>query len=86
MTNIEEKIKSIVIRVMKLDVEPSAMDSENLIDKYGVTSVDALEILIFVESEFDIIIDDEDLNQSMVDSCSYLENYIIKIKESLPES
>lgn len=48
----------------------------NLIETLGLSSVDALEVLIRIEGEFGIQIDDEDLSIDLVSSFGALERYV----------
>ena len=58
----EEKIRNIVKEVLKLDDEQNAnlMDDTNLID-FGLDSLTSVEIIVNIESEFDIFTNDDDL-------------------------
>ena len=53
-------------------------DDDNLLRRYGLSSVDALEFLLAVEEEFGISIDDEDLSEDLVSSASGLTEYILQ--------
>lgn len=74
------KIKEIIIRILNLEIEPEELMEVNLIESYGINSVDALEILIHVENEFEIMVDEDDLNADLINSvstlCAYVENRI----------
>ncbi len=70
------KIKSIIVRVLDIDTDPNEIQDENLIEAYGLNSVDALEILMHIEKEFDISIDEEDLTAELVNSAHGLAAYI----------
>lgn len=71
------KIKEIIIKSMELDLLPEKIDGSDLIGELGINSVDALEILVWVENEFDIRIEDEDLNAELMSSIDGLSTYII---------
>lgn len=51
---------------------------DNLLRRYGLSSIDALEFLLAVEEEFEIAIDDEDLSEELVSSASRLTHYIME--------
>ena len=46
-------------------------------EELGLSSVEALEYLFLVENEFDIVINDEDLNANLVKSFEVLADYVI---------
>lgn len=76
---IEAKIKEIVIELLQLEKTADMIDSdENLfLEEYGYNSIDALELSIKIENEFDISIQDEDLNAELVQSVGSLTRYVV---------
>jgi acyl carrier protein len=80
---VENQLRDLMVKVWKLDMKPEEIpDKEDMLEKLGVNSVDVLELLIHIEKDFDIEINDDDLNAELVSSISSLANYIIKQKES----
>lgn len=73
---ITHKIKKLIIDVLDLDIPIEALEANNLIEQYGLNSVDALELLMNIETEFDIEIDEEDLTAELVNSIDQLVNYV----------
>lgn len=74
---VEAQIKAMIVSLLELDKDPESIGSnDNLIDTIGLNSVDALELLLMVEEEFEIQIDDEDLNESLVSSVASMAGYI----------
>lgn len=55
-----ERLKKILVDVLKLDLQPDQVDSErNLFQQeFGLNSIDVLQILVHVEREFDVEIED----------------------------
>lgn len=80
--NIIKKLKEIIIKTMNLEFYPDDNEGENLIGKLGINSVDALEILVWVENEFDISFPDEDLSADLLSSLDYLAEYIHNRKKN----
>lgn len=78
MNDIEVKVKENIKKVLNLEINVDELECENLIENFGINSVDALEILIHIENEFDIEIDEEDLNVELLDSVSSLVGYVEK--------
>lgn len=70
------RVKEIIIEVLELEMTVAELPDQDLIVFLGMNSVDALEILINVENEFDIEIDEENLNTQLIDSLSKLVDYI----------
>ncbi len=75
---IEEKLKVIIINHLKLDIasEDINPEEEYFLDSFGFNSVDALELLLVIEREFDIEIADEDLDASLFMTLRSLSSYI----------
>ena len=61
---------------MRLSKQPEEIGGSDLIAELGITSIDALEILINVEIEFGIEVDDEDLSAALVSSLGNLGTYV----------
>lgn len=71
------KIEQIIIDHLKLDKKPGELDTaQDFLAEYGLNSVDALELLLTIEKEFDIEIDDEDLNADLINSINSLSQYV----------
>jgi acyl carrier protein len=77
-TEIEGRLREIVVRSLRLSKQADEIKGLDLISELGVTSIDALEILINVEMEFGIEIPDEDLSARLVASLGHLARYIEK--------
>ena len=60
----------------EIDLDLSTI-KDGVFEELGLSSVEALEYLFLVENEFDIVINDEDLNANLVKSFDVLANYII---------
>lgn len=73
---IVQKIKEIIVDVLDIDTPPEKLEDENLIENYGLNSVDALEILMHIEKKFSIEIDEDDLTSELVNSTNQLASYI----------
>lgn len=83
--SIEDKLCKLLSDTANREVGPADLEGKSLIEELRLSSVDALEVLIKVEGEFDIIIDDDDLSLDMLSSLSNLSNYITgKLKYSEP--
>lgn len=47
-------------------------DSDNLVDRYGFSSIDTLEYLLILERKFGITLADEDLSEELLSSATRL--------------
>lgn len=47
-------------------------DSDNLVDRYGFSSIDTLEYLLILEGKFGITLADEDLSEELLSSATRL--------------
>lgn len=81
--SLQDKIKALIIEHLNLDIAAESFpETENFLEKYGLNSVDALELLLKIENEFDMEIDDEDLNADLLKSVQTLSAYVdSKLKE-----
>lgn len=57
-----EKLKEIVLEQLKLDEANFSRDMS--IDSLAIDSLELLELLVTIEEEFDITLDDEQLNKT----------------------
>ena len=80
--NIIQKLKEIIIQSMELECTPEEIKGDDLIAELGINSVDALEILVWVENTFGILIDDDDLNSQILSSLDTLGSYVEKKLEA----
>ena len=71
---------------MELESDGNEIEGSDLILELGINSVDALEILIWVENEFGIQIEDEDLNADLITSLDNLSNYVLSKMEDMKKS
>jgi acyl carrier protein len=75
------KLKEIIISSMEISKLPDDIEGIDMITGLGINSVDALEILVWVENTFQIQIPDEDLNADLLRSVDNLANYVISKRE-----
>lgn len=77
LEQVKSELKHIIIDSLELDKTLEEIDGDDLINELGINSVDALEILVRVESQYDIMIPDEDLNASLISTLDGFANYIM---------
>ncbi len=79
MSNVEEKVKDIIVE--ELGVEREKLTSEaSFIEDLGADSLDTVELVMAFEKEFDIDIPDEDAEKlrTVGDAMNYLHEKIGK--------
>lgn len=74
--DVAEKVKEIIVGVLDNVCRVEDIEGTNLITELGINSIDAMEILVLVEEEFEIRIEDEDLNADLLQSIDSLTDYI----------
>lgn len=77
-----KELKEIIKKTMELEIPNDMIKGENLIEEFGINSVDALEILVWIENTFNIILPDEDLGSNLLESIDKLADYILKRRET----
>ncbi|MFI1798087.1 phosphopantetheine-binding protein [Streptomyces sp. NPDC020379] len=73
---IKDRLRKVLVDSLELSLEPSAVPDEGLVEKLGLDSINTIEFLIWVESEFGIEIADEDLSIKLIDSLDLLAGYV----------
>jgi acyl carrier protein len=59
-----------------------AEGTDSLIDRYGFSSIDALECLLLLEQKFGITLADEDLSDEVLSSASALAKHIAALRQA----
>jgi acyl carrier protein len=73
------RVKELIVRRLKLDMDPTAIDSAAPLfgEGLGLDSIDALELVLGLEQEFQIKVEDEEVGVkafASVDSlCDFIE-------------
>lgn len=76
MEDLKTNLRKIVAKALRLESDPAEIGDMNLISTLGIDSISSMEILIWVEDEFNITIEDEDLSPALVDSLDTLATYV----------
>ncbi len=74
------KLKEIIINSMGINKLPEDIEGTDMITELGINSVDALEILVWIENTFYLQIPDEDLNVDLIRSIDNLTDYVLSKK------
>lgn len=81
MEDIKNKLREIFVQALRLSIPPSEIGDKNLVATLGIDSINSLEILIWVEDDFKIKIEDEDLSPQLIDSLDILAAYIVERRQ-----
>lgn len=78
---VEPVVKRICAEVLEIEQDELLLENEDdsLAEKFGLNSVDALEVLMQIENAFDIEIDDEDLSVELIRSVDTLTDYVLAV-------
>lgn len=76
-----QKMVEVICRILEMDAKSSIInENTNLIEDYEMDSLKLVELIIEIESEFQIIIEDDDLDLDKISSVSFL-NSLVKDKK-----
>jgi acyl carrier protein len=76
MNELKDKLRQIFVKALRLHRTPESIPDDNLTSELGLDSINSLEVLIWVENEFGIQIDDEDLSVALINSLDVLAAYV----------
>ena len=77
------RIKEILQETLKWRADVSQVDEQtHLVNELGLSSLEGLEILVKIETEFDFEIDDEDLSLELMSTLSSLIDYVDRKKQA----
>ena len=74
---LKQQIKEMIVERLFLDADPSAMgDDENLMENYGINSVNLFEIVVGLEEQFEISFEDEDFSVDLFANVNSLAEFV----------
>lgn len=81
MTEIRDRVRAFVVENFLFGEEEGLKDDTSLLEEGIIDSTGILELVSFLEEEFTIIIEDEELIPENLDSINYVVGYLeIKMK------
>lgn len=77
-SNLENRVRSLLIRRLKLEIAPEEIDLEAPLfgEGLGLDSIDALELVVGLEQEFAIQIPDADVGKKVFASIRSIADYV----------
>ena len=76
MDTTKAKLRKVLVDSLDLQREPDSLPETNLVNELGLDSINTIEFLIWVESEFNIEIADDDLSIDLIDDLNRLAEYV----------
>jgi acyl carrier protein len=76
METTKAKLRKVLVDSLDLQREPDTLPDTNIVNELGLDSINTIEFLIWVESEFNIEIADEDLSIDLIDDLNRLAEYV----------
>jgi acyl carrier protein len=77
MNNVDTRLKNIIINNSKKVIDLSEIcTNTNIVDAFGFDSMLLIQMIVDIESEFGIIIEDEDMEMDKLSSYGFLYNLI----------
>ncbi|WP_173265945.1 phosphopantetheine-binding protein [Streptomyces pacificus] len=77
MEETKARLRTVLVDSLELSVEPSDVPDQGLVQALGLDSINTIEFLIWVESEFGVEIADEDLSIKLIDDLDLLAAYVM---------
>jgi acyl carrier protein len=85
MDDTKKRLREVLVESLDLKIDPGSIPDSNLVAELGLDSINTIEYLIWVESEFAIEIADEDLSIDLIDDLNKLAAYVhARQTQSLP--
>jgi acyl carrier protein len=83
---LRQRIKEILVERLKLERTPESIGDDELLfsgEGLGLDSIDALELVLGIEQEFDVKIENEEVGMTALSSVSHLADFVVAKKPSL---
>jgi acyl carrier protein len=72
----KKRLRKVLVESLDLKLDPESIPEVNLVAELGLDSINTIEYLIWVESEFNIEISDGDLSIDLIDDLNKLAAYV----------
>jgi acyl carrier protein len=70
------KLRKVLVDSLDLKRDPDTVPDTDLVNELGLDSINTIEFLIWVESEFNVEIADEDLSIDLINDLNRLAEYV----------
>jgi len=85
MSELKEKIRGFIVENFLFGNDDGLSDESSFLEEGIIDSTGVLELVNFLEEEFGITVDDEDLIPENLDSINNVVNYLAKKLGGLPD-
>lgn len=77
MESIEDRIRRMMVERLFLQIKPEEIEVEaNLMENYGVDSVQVAELVVGTEAEFDISFEDDDFDPTQFETVKHIADLV----------
>jgi len=76
MEEIKAALREIFVETLRLQMSPIQVGERDLVAQLGIDSIALMEIITRVENRFQIIVEDDDVSPTLVNSFDTLATYI----------
>jgi len=77
LSEVQSIVKEMIVERLFLDADPAEMgDDENLMENYGIDSVNLFEIVVGLEEQFEISFEDEDFSVDLFANVNSLADFV----------
>jgi len=76
MEEIKTALREIFVETLRLQMRPIQVGERDLVAQLGIDSIALMEIITRVENRFQIIVEDDDVSPTLVNSFDTLATYI----------
>jgi acyl carrier protein len=83
MEEIKAALREILVKTLRLSIDPTQVGESNLVAQLGIDSIGLMEIITQVEHRFHIMVEEEDISLTLVNSLDTFSVYVKKKKELL---
>jgi len=85
LTTLQNDLKQMIVETLLLeDILPSQIEDDAPLfgEGLGLDSIDALELVVAIEKQFDVIIEDEEVGRQAFASINALADFIVEKKKA----
>ena len=87
MDSVQEQIKQLLVRRLKLEREPASIGNDEPLfgpEGLGLDSIDALELVLGLEQEFGVSIDDQQVGSQVLSTVDSIAQFIAEKRTLSP--
>ena len=78
---IVEKVAKILKENLELTIEGEIKESDRTWEDLGVDSIMAMQLVVYLEEEFDIEVPEDDISEDVFDTVGSVVDFVLKLQE-----